>query len=658
MTHPDKYPLLSRIDTPADLRKLKLRELPQLCRELRADILDELSQNPGHLASSLGTVELTVALHYVFGTPHDRIVWDVGHQAYGHKILTGRRDTFHTNRCWGGVRPFPSPSESEYDTFACGHASNSISAALGMSVATMQRGETDKHVVAVIGDGAMSGGLAFEGLNNVSETPNNLLIILNDNDMSISNSVGGMKRYLLNLHTSSAYNGLRNRLARRLESWGWLPPSRRKRLIRLNNAFKSFLSDEQNIFEGLNIRYFGPYDGHDVISLVRLLRALRPMTGPRLLHIKTVKGKGYDCAESDPVVWHAPGKFDAAAGVRLVSGETSDAPPKFQDVFGETLVELARTNERIVGVTPAMLTGCSMHLLQRVMPERTFDVGIAEGHAVTFSAGMAKEGMVPFCNIYSAFAQRAYDNIIHDTALLNLQVVFCLDRAGLVGEDGPTHHGAFDIAALRTVPNLTLASPMDECELRRLMYTAQLPGGGPFVIRYPRGAGHRSDWRCPLEAVEIGRGRLLRKGDGTLAVLTFGPLGAEVADLISQLAVELPAASGAPDFEGTAPADGRITHVDLRFAKPLDETLLINIARTHRRLIVIEDASREGGIGSAVLELLADNGIQVPVERFGLPDRFIEHGSVGEQRKDCAMDGESFARAFRAALAEPAAPTV
>ena len=658
MTHPDKYPLLSRIDTPADLRKLKLRELPQLCRELRADILDELSQNPGHLASSLGTVELTVALHYVFGTPHDRIVWDVGHQAYGHKILTGRRDTFHTNRCWGGVRPFPSPSESEYDTFACGHASNSISAALGMSVATMQRGETDKHVVAVIGDGAMSGGLAFEGLNNVSETPNNLLIILNDNDMSISNSVGGMKRYLLNLHTSSAYNGLRNRLARRLESWGLLPPSRRKRLIRLNNAFKSFLSDEQNIFEGLNIRYFGPYDGHDVISLVRLLRALRPMTGPRLLHIKTVKGKGYDRAESDPVVWHAPGKFDAAAGVRLVSGETGDAPPKFQDVFGETLVELAQSNEHIVGVTPAMLTGCSMHLLQRVMPERTFDVGIAEGHAVTFSAGMAKEGMVPFCNIYSAFAQRAYDNIIHDTALLNLQVVFCLDRAGLVGEDGPTHHGAFDIAALRTVPNLTLASPMDECELRRLMYTAQLPGGGPFVIRYPRGAGHRSDWRCPLEAVEIGRGRLLRKGDGALAVLTFGPLGAEVADLISQLAVELPAASGAPDFEGTAPADGRITHVDLRFAKPLDETLLLNIARTHRRLIVIEDASREGGIGSAVLELLADHGIQVPVERFGLPDRFIEHGSVGEQRKDCAMDGESFARAFRAALAEPAAPTV
>ena len=653
----DKFELLNQIKYPADLRRLDLERLPEVCKELRGKIIDEVAVNPGHFASSLGAVEITVALHYVFDTPEDRIVWDVGHQAYGHKILTGRRDTFHTNRCWGGVRPFPSPSESEYDTFACGHASNSISAALGMSVATMQRGETDKHVVAVIGDGAMSGGLAFEGLNNVSETPNNLLIILNDNDMSISNSVGGMKRYLLNLHTSSAYNGLRNRLARRLESWGWLPPSRRKRLIRLNNAFKSFLSDEQNIFEGLNIRYFGPYDGHDVISLVRLLRALRPMTGPRLLHIKTVKGKGYDRAEDDPVVWHAPGKFDPAAGVRLVSGETGDAPPKFQDVFGETLVELARTNERIVGVTPAMLTGCSMHLLQRAMPERTFDVGIAEGHAVTFSAGMAKEGMVPFCNIYSAFSQRAYDNIIHDTALLNLQVVFCLDRAGLVGEDGPTHHGAFDIAALRTVPNLTLASPMDECELRRLMYTAQLPGGGPFVIRYPRGAGNRPDWRCPLEAVEIGRGRLLRKGDGTLAVLTFGPLGAEVADLISQLAVEQPAATGALDFEGTAPADGRITHVDLRFAKPLDEALLINIARTHRRLIVIEDASREGGIGSAVLELLADHGIHVPVERFGLPDRFIEHGSVAEQRKDCAMDGESFARAFRAALDAPDAPT-
>ena len=650
MTQKEKYPLLSRIDSPSDLRRLRLRQLPQLCRELRADILDELSQNPGHLASSLGTVELTVALHYVFSTPDDRIVWDVGHQAYGHKILTGRRDTFHTNRCWGGVRPFPSPAESEYDTFACGHASNSISAALGMSVAAMQRGETDKHVVAVIGDGAMSGGLAFEGLNNVSETPNNLLIILNDNDMSISNSVGGMKRYLLNLHTSSAYNGLRNRLARRLESWGLLPPSRRKRLIRLNNAFKSFLSSEQNIFEGLNIRYFGPYDGHDVISLVRLLRALRPMTGPRLLHIKTVKGKGYDRAESDPVVWHAPGKFDCEAGVRLVAPPASDTPPKFQDVFGETLVELARANDRIVGVTPAMLTGCSMHLMQCAFPERTFDVGIAEGHAVTFSAGMAKEGMVPFCNIYSAFAQRAYDNIIHDTALLRLHVVFCLDRAGLVGEDGPTHHGAFDIAALRTVPNLTLSSPMDECELRRLMYTAQLPESGPFVIRYPRGAGSCTDWRCPLEAVEIGRGRLLRRGDGSLAVFTFGPLGAEVATLLERLAAEHPAAPGALDFEGGAPADGRITHVDLRFAKPLDETLIINIARRHHHLIVIEDGAREGGIGSAVLELLSDRNITVPLRRFGLPDRFIEHGSVALQRADCGMDSESFARAFVEAL--------
>ena len=629
MTHPDKYPLLSHIDTPADLRRLKLRELPQLCRELRADILDELSQNPGHLASSLGTVELTVALHYVFGTPHDRIVWDVGHQAYGHKILTGRRDTFHTNRRWGGVRPFPSPSESEYDTFACGHASNSISAALGMSVATMQRGETDKHVVAVIGDGAMSGGLAFEGLNNVSETPNNLLIILNDNDMSISNSVGGMKRYLLNLHTSSAYNGLRNRLARRLESWGWLPPSRRKRLIRLNNAFKSFLSAEQNIFEGLNIRYFGPYDGHDVISLVRLLRALRPMTGPRLLHIKTVKGKGYDRAESDPVVWHAPGKFDAAAGVRLVSGETGDAPPKFQDVFGETLVELARTNERIVGVTPAMLTGCSMHLLQRVLPERTFDVGIAEGHAVTFSAGMAKEGMVPFCNIYSAFAQRAYDNIIHDLALLRLPVVLCFDRAGLVGEDGPTHHGAFDMVALRPIPHLTIASPMDEHELRRLMYTAQLPDKGTFVIRYPRGHGVLPDWHCPLTEINVGTGRCLRQGE-RVAIVSIGPIGNNATKAIAQSGLN-------------------VGHYDLRFLKPLDDALLHDIFQHYERLITLEDGCVQGGMGSAVLEWMNDHGYALPVTRMGIPDEFIEHGTVDELQHICHMDVDSIVAAINQA---------
>lgn len=650
MTAKEKYPLLAQINTPDDLRRLKLRQLPILCRELREDILDELSQNPGHLASSLGAIELTVALHYVFDTPYDRIVWDVGHQAYGHKILTGRRDQFFTNRRLGGICPFPTPTESPYDTFACGHASNSISAALGMSVAALQKGETNRHVIAIIGDGAMSGGLAFEGLNNVSETPNNLLIILNDNNMSISRSVGGMKQFLLRLHTSSAYNRWRNRLARRLEHWGLLPTSRRKRLIRLNNAVKSFLSSEQNIFEGLNIRYFGPYDGHDVISLVRLLRSLKPMTGPRLLHIKTVKGKGYNCAENDPEIWHAPGCFDAKAGKRIIHISERPTPPRFQEVFGETLVELAQQNPKIIGVTPAMLTGCSMDMLQRKFPERTFDVGIAEGHAVTFSAGMAKEGMIPFCNIYSAFAQRAYDNIIHDTALLNLQVVFCLDRAGLVGEDGPTHHGVFDIAALRAVPNLTIASPMDERELRHLMYTAQLPGQGTFVIRYPRGTGGLIDWKCPFEAIPRGTGRMLRRGDGSLAVFSFGPLGTEVAAALNALEQEAETPQDRPKERPTgqnARQANRITHIDLRFAKPLDETLILETARSHRRIVTIEDGVRNGGVGSAVLELLSDHQIQTPVLRLGIPDHFVEHGTVPELRKLCELDQQSLIRIFR-----------
>lgn len=624
MTTPEHYPLLSRIDAPADLRRLPLADLPQLCRELRQDILEELAQNPGHLASSLGAVELTVALHYVFDTPEDRIVWDVGHQAYGHKILTGRRDSFHTNRQFGGIKPFPSPSESEYDTFACGHASNSISAALGMNVAALQQGRTDRKVVAVIGDGAMSGGLAFEGLNNASEVPNNLLIILNDNNMSISNSVGGMKQYLLKLHASSAYNRWRNRIARRFENWGLLNSHRRKSLIRLNNAVKSFLSEEQNIFEGMNIRYFGPYDGHNVLELVELLRTVKDMTGPKLIHIKTTKGKGLECAEADPLGWHAPGKFDPEAGVKLSTPEPANAAPKFQDVFGHTLVELAERNPRIIGVTPAMLTGCSMHLLQERMPERTFDVGIAEGHATTFSAGMAKDGMIPFCNIYSSFAQRAYDNIIHDTALLDLPVVFCLDRAGLVGEDGPTHHGAFDIPALRAIPNIILSSPLDECELRHLMFTAQADAQHPFVIRYPRGGGRRSDWRCPMEHVEVGRGRLLRKGTGEVAILTFGPIGMTASDAIA-------------DFEAQHP-NIKVTHVDLRFAKPLDESLILEVARTHHTLITLEDGVRQGGIGSAVLELLADHDVPSHVVRLGLPDHFVEHGSVAQLHHLCGID--------------------
>ncbi|MCF0235974.1 MAG: 1-deoxy-D-xylulose-5-phosphate synthase [Bacteroidaceae bacterium] len=627
MTSKAKYQLLSRINSPAELRQLSLEQLPQLCQELRDDILDELAQNPGHLASSLGTIELTVALHYVFATPDDRIVWDVGHQAYGHKILTGRRDNFCTNRQLGGIRPFPSPKESEYDTFVCGHASNSISAALGMSVAALRSGHPERKVVAVIGDGAMSGGLAFEGLNNASDTPNNLLIILNDNDMSISDSVGGMKQYLNHVHTSSFYNRWRNRLARKLEQWGVLSNSRRQSFIRLNNALKSFISAQQNIFEGMNIRYFGPYNGHNVVELVHTLRRIKDMGGPKLLHIHTTKGKGYDLAEDDPIVWHAPGKFDRTNGGRS-GGSGQPEPPKFQDVFGETLIELAEQNPKIVGVTPAMLTGCSMHLMAEKMPDRTFDVGIAEGHATTFSAGMAKDGLVPFCNIYSSFAQRAYDNIIHDTAILNLPVVFCFDRAGLVGEDGPTHHGCYDIAYLRPVPNITLASPYDERELRHLMYTAQLGKTGPFFIRYPRGGGRLLDWRCPMAEVPVGRGRWLtdarRDGRAHVALLSFGPIGNVGADAIAQLASEQP--------------DLRISHIDLRFAKPLDAALILEAARSHDRFVTLEDGALKGGIGTAVVELLSDHGLALPVRRIGIPDEFVEHGSPAQLYHLCGMD--------------------
>ena len=525
----NKLGILNTIDDPSQLRSLSTDKLQQLCSELRQDIVNELSVNPGHLASSLGVVELTVALHYVYNTPEDRIVWDVGHQAYGHKILTGRRDQFSTNRKLGGIKPFPSPEESEYDSFICGHASNSISAALGMAVAS----QNSRHVVAVIGDGAMSGGLAFEGLNNVSSIPNDLLIILNDNDMSIDRSVGGMKEYLLSLSTNETYNALRFRAARWLASNGLLSEARKQGLIRLSNALKSVISEQQNIFEGMNIRYFGPFDGHNVKELVRILRQLKDMKGPKLLHLHTKKGHGYAPAENYKPVWHAPGKFDPETG-ELISGDTKNMPPKFQEVFGHTLLELAKQNDKIVGVTPAMPTGCSMNIAMKELPERMFDVGIAEGHAVTFSAGMAKEGKLPFCNIYSAFAQRAYDNVIHDVAILKLPVVLCLDRAGLVGEDGPTHHGAFDLAYLRPIPNLTICSPMNEHELRKMMFTAQLPGKGPFVIRYPRGRGVIVDWRCPLEEIAVGTGRKLRDGND-VAVLSIGPIGNDVAKVIDSI---------------------------------------------------------------------------------------------------------------------------
>lgn len=634
MKEDNKDNILKRIKYPDELRKLPVEQLPEVCDELRADILKELSVNPGHLASSLGAVEMTVALHYVFNTPYDRLVWDVGHQAYGHKILTGRLDSFCTNRKLGGLRPFPSPEESEYDSFMCGHASNSISAALGMAVAARQTGHDDRHVVAIIGDGAMSGGLAFEGLNNVSTTPNDMIIILNDNNMSIDRSVGGMKQYLLRLNTSETYNKLRYKAAKWLHSNGMLDDERRKGIIRLSNALKSAISHQQNIFEGMNIRYFGPFDGHNVVELVRTLRQLKEMKGPKLLHLHTIKGHGYAPAEKSATIWHAPGKFDLDTGQRIKT-EDGTEPAKFQDVFGNTLLELARENKRIVGVTPAMPTGCSLNIMMKEMPERTFDVGIAEGHAVTFSGGMAKDGLQPFCNIYSAFAQRAYDNIIHDVAILNLPVVICLDRAGLVGEDGATHHGAFDMAALRPVPNITLASPMDEHELRRLMYTAQLPGKGTFVIRYPRGRGVLADWHCPLEEVKVGTGRKLRDGDD-IAVLSVGPVGNNVVKAVEMME---------NDGDGIS-----VAHYDMRFVKPLDENLLKEVAAKFKHVITVEDGVREGGFGSAVIEWMEDNGQHLDIVRLGLPDHFVEHGTVAQLQSIVGIDAEGIRRTIEETL--------
>ena len=612
--------LLEQIQTPADLRQLNIEQLPQVCEELRQYIIHELADNPGHFASSLGVVELTVALHYVFNTPEDRIVWDVGHQAYGHKILTGRRLQFGTNRKLGGLKPFPSPEESEYDTCTCGHASNSISVALGMAVAARQQGK-ERKVVAVIGDGSMTGGLAFEGLNNVSSSPNDMLIILNDNDMSIDRSVGGMGEYLHKLHTSSTYNRLRYSASKLLYRWHILNDDRKGRVLRFNNAIKSLLTNQRNIFEGLNIRYFGPEDGHNVKELVRTLQRIKEMSGPKMLHLHTVKGKGFEPAERDATFWHAPGRFDPETG-EILRAEQGTQPPKFQDVFGETLLELAKQNPRIVGVTPAMPTGCSMCIMQKAMPERTFDVGIAEAHAVTFSAGMAKDGLQPFCNIYSSFSQRAYDNIIHDVAIGHLPVVLCLDRAGLVGEDGPTHHGAFDLAFLRPIPGLTIASPMNEHELRRLMYTGQLPNQGPFVIRYPRGRGVMAEWRCPLEEVPVGKGRKLKDGDGRVAVLTIGPIGNVAAEAIAEVEHE---------------TGMHIAHYDMRFLKPLDEEILAQVALC-QRIITIEDGVRTGGLGSAVLEWMADHGYKPAVVRLGLPDAFVEHGSPNELYKIVGLD--------------------
>ena len=616
--------ILKTIDSPKDLRSLNQDSLPQVCDELRQMIIEELSRNPGHFGSSLGTIELTVALHYVFNTPEDRIVWDVGHQAYGHKILTGRRDSFSTNRKFKGIRPFPSPAESEYDTFTCGHASNSISAALGMAVANKKNGNPKRKVVAVIGDGAMTGGLAFEGLNNVSTTDNDLLIILNDNDMSISHSVGGMRNYLTRLQTSRSYNKFRYLVSRVLYKMGMMNEERRKKIIRRNNHFKLQYNTTNNVFEGMDIRYFGPIDGHNVLDLVRVMQNIKNMHGPKLLHIKTKKGKGYKPAEIDSDIWHAPGLFDKETGERIIKSD-KELPPLYQDVFGETLLELMHENKKIVAITPAMPLGCSMDIPMKVYPDRCFDVGIAEGHAVTFSGGLAKEGMIPFCNIYSTFMQRAYDNLIHDIAIQKLNMVLCLDRAGLVGEDGPTHHGAFDMAYLRAVPNIIISSPYDEIEMRNLMYTAQLPDQGPFVIRYPRGRGLICDWKQPFKPIVVGTGQCIKEGTD-VAVLSIGPIGN-----IAHEAIKL--------WEENSRKSAAL--FDMRFLKPLDTELLHKVAKEYNRIITIENGTVLGGLGSAVMEFMAENNYKPSIIRLGLPDQFIEHGSTPQLLHLCNIDKEA-----------------
>ena len=622
--------LLEHIHIPADLRKLPTDKLEQVCQEIRTFIITVLSENPGHLGASLGTVELTVALHYVFNTPIDRIVWDVGHQAYGHKILTGRRASFHTLRQFKGISGFPNPRESEYDAFIAGHASNSISAALGMSVGCELNREGRRNVIAVIGDGAMAGGLAYEGLNNASTNPNNLLIILNDNDMAIDQSVGGLSRYLVNITTSKTYNKIRYGVYKMLRKINLLSEKRRENILRFNNSLKALINRQHNLFEGFSIRYFGPVDGHDVKDLVQKLNDIKAMKGPKLLHIKTKKGKGFKPAEESATEWHAPGKFNKETGERIVLPQNLNEPQLYKDVFGHTLVELAQQDERVVGVTPAMPTGCSMTYLFKASPERAFDVGIAEGHAVTFSAGLAKEGLIPFCNVYSSFLQRAYDQVIHDVAIQDLHLILCIDRAGLVGEDGVTHQGVFDLAYLRPVPNLTIASPLNEWDLRNLMFTGY-HASSPFVIRYPRGKGELDNWQNTMEILPVGKGKKRKEGT-QIAVLSIGPIGNAVIQAIEIVEKE----------------DISVAHYDMIYLKPMDETILHEVGKQFTRIITVEDGTITGGLGSAVMEFMAENGYPVCVKRIGIDDRFIEHGSLPELYQLCGMDAANIAQAIRA----------
>ena len=625
-----EYKLLEKIESPADMKQLKPDELIQLSNELRQFIIEVVSSNPGHFGASLGVVELTVALHHVYNSPHDQIIWDVGHQAYGHKILTGRRDIFHTNRKYGGISGFPKPSESEFDAFGVGHSSTSISAALGMAAGNEYNKDNDKHVVAVIGDGALSGGMAMEGLNNAGDAGKDLLVILNDNNISIDPSVGAMKEYLLDITTSRKYNKVKNEVWNLLGFINKLSPNARNYAQKIENGIKSIVLKQSNLFESLNFRYFGPVDGHDVMHLTDVLRDMKNIPGPKLLHVLTQKGKGFAKAEENQTQYHSPGIFNMHTGEIIRKSFDKPQPPLYQDVFGETILELARANKKIIGITPAMPTGSSLKIMMDEMPDRTYDVGIAEQHAVTFSAGLAATGMIPFCNIYSSFMQRAYDQVIHDVAIQNLPVIFCLDRAGLVGSDGATHHGAYDLAFFRCIPGMTIASPINEVELRNMMYTAQLRQAGPMVIRYPRGRGVTVDWKQTFSELETGKGQQLKEGND-LAILTLGPIGNQAAEAIAILEKE----------------HISIAHFDMRFLKPLDTKLLDKIFSKFDKIITVEDASIVGGLGSAVIEYMNDNNYRAKILRLGIPDRFVDHGTQEELYRECGFDTAGIAAAAK-----------
>lgn len=620
----EKGALLSKINSPADLKGLSEQQLVQLAGELRQYIIDVVSVNGGHFAASLGVVELTVALHYALNTPYDQLIWDVGHQAYGHKILTGRRDVFPSNRVLGGISGFPKRDESVYDAFGVGHSSTSISAALGMAVASHYKGETDRQHVAVIGDGAMTAGLAFEALNHAGIEKSNLLVVLNDNCMSIDPNVGALKEYLTSITTSKSWNRFRDDVGHVLGKLSEFGPDTLGIVKKIEKSIKGTILKHSNLFESLNFRYFGPVDGHDVKRLARVLEDLKKIPGPKLLHCITVKGKGFALAEKDQTTWHAPGLFDKITGEIKKPKIQHPVPPKYQDVFGHTLVELAEKNDKIMGITPAMPSGSSMNIMMKAMPDRAFDVGIAEQHAVTFSAGMATQGLIPFCNIYSSFMQRAYDQVIHDVAIQKLHVVFCLDRAGLAGADGPTHHGAYDVAYMRCIPNMIVAAPMNEEELRNMMFTAQHANYGPFSIRYPRGQGVMPDWKRAFSLLEIGKGRKICDGED-LAILSFGHIGNEAMKACREL-----------NTEGVFPA-----HYDIRFVKPLDEELLHSVFKKFRKIVTVEDGCIQGGFGSAVLEFMADNGYQADVLRLGIPDEVVEHGEQEELWAACAYDQQA-----------------